>query len=402
MENIKAIVVNGPNGQQEYGIEDAEARENVQEIVEGAPEELDSFKEAFEKFKEGSDALTVIAEDVERNAEAIAAEATRATAAEQALGKAVTNEATRATEAEQAINARVTEVAQAQATALAQATTTLSGAIAAEKTRAEGAEKANADAIAAEKTRAEAVEQALANGIANAPNLALRALFVAAGAEYNDSGTDKTNTTPWGETVTHKAGHYYLNGLGDITEGQMTRIYNRGNFNDADIAPFSDSYSLANNIRTNLPRIGSWNGNLQTYLSRSNNRIEVITLHVARFSISEMCSITFSNTESLFTGSSALSVIDTRCRLVSSNWSGSAFKDCISLKEVRIEKLKNNLVFAQSSQLSKASVLFAVERATPTAPISITLHPEAYSRLAEDADIVAALEAQPLVTLVSA
>lgn len=273
MENIKAIVVNGPNGQQEYGIEDAEARENVQEIVEGAPEELDSFKEAFEKFKEGSDALTVIAEDVERNAEAIAAEATRATAAEQALGKAVTNEATRATEAEQAINARVTEVAQAQATALAQATTTLSGAIAAEKTRAEGAEKANADAIAAEKTRAEAVEQALANGIANAPNLALRALFVAAGAEYNDSGTDKTNTTPWGETVTHKAGHYYLNGLGDITEGQMTRIYNRGNFNDADIAPFSDSYSLANNIRTNLPRIGSWNGNLQTYLSRSNNQI---------------------------------------------------------------------------------------------------------------------------------
>ena len=42
----------------------------------------------------------------------------------------------------------------------------------------------------------------------------LRPLYIAAGAEYNDSGADKTKTAPWGETVTHKAGHYYLNGLG--------------------------------------------------------------------------------------------------------------------------------------------------------------------------------------------
>ena len=235
-----------------------------------------------------------------------------------------------------------------------------------------------------------------------ATSRALRALFVAAGAEYNDSGADKTKTAPWGETVTHKAEHYYLNGLGDITEEQMVKIYNRGNFNDADIAPLSDSFSHANNIRTNLPRVGKWNGDLQSNLCVSNKRIEVLTLHVAKFSLSENCNITFSSTASLFEDSSALSVIDTRCRLVSSSWSGSSFKNCVSLKEVRIGKLENNIVFAQSSQLSKASVLFAIERAIPTAPISITLHPDAYSRLAEDANIVAALEAQPLVTLVSA
>ena len=39
-------------------------------------------------------------------------------------------------------------------------------------------------------------------------NSPLRPLFIAAGAEYNDSGADKTKTAPWGETVTHKAGHY--------------------------------------------------------------------------------------------------------------------------------------------------------------------------------------------------
>ena len=62
-------------------------------------------------------------------------------------------------------------------------------------------------------------------------NSPLRPLFIAAGAEYNDSGADKTKTAPWGETVTHKAGHYYLNGLGDITEDDMLKIYNAGRIN---------------------------------------------------------------------------------------------------------------------------------------------------------------------------
>ena len=230
----------------------------------------------------------------------------------------------------------------------------------------------------------------------------LRPLFIAAGAEYNDSGADKTKTAPWGETVTHKAGHYYLNGLGDITEEQMVRIYNRGNFNDADIAPFTDSFSHANNIRTNLPRVGRWNGTLQTFLCLSNNRMEVITFHVAKFSATEFCDIAIPNTSSLFEGSSKLSVIDTRCRLSSSNWAGSTFKDCTSLREVRIVKLKNNVAFAQSSLLSKESVRYAIENAKPTQAITITLHSDAYARLADDADVVAALEAQPLVSLVSA
>ena len=56
----------------------------------------------------------------------------------------------------------------------------------------------------------------------------LRPLYIAAGAEYNDSGADKSKTTLWGETVTHKAEHYYLNGLGDIIEAEMIAIYNAG------------------------------------------------------------------------------------------------------------------------------------------------------------------------------
>ena len=90
MSEIKKIVVNSVDGQREYGIEDSQARQNVQEIVEGAPEELDSFREAFEAFKEGDEALASVYTAVQANAKAIAEEAERAEQAEQEIkGKAV-------------------------------------------------------------------------------------------------------------------------------------------------------------------------------------------------------------------------------------------------------------------------------------------------------------------------
>ena len=230
----------------------------------------------------------------------------------------------------------------------------------------------------------------------------LRPLYIAAGAEYNDSGVDKTKTAPWGETVTHKAGHYYLNGLGDITETQMRYIYNRGHFNDKDVSPLGYSATgRVNAIRTNLPRVGMWNASLQSYLCVSNKIIEVVNLHTIRGTETDICAINFENTDSIFADSPKLSVVDVRC-LLTGNWHGSSFKNCSSLQEVRVRNLKNNIIFAQSPLLSKASVLYMIENATATTATTITLNPDAYAHLADDAEIVAALEAQPMISLVSA
>ena len=59
-------------------------------------------------------------------------------------------------------------------------------------------------------------------------------VYEAAGAVYNDTGKDIVKSTPWADladddidkTVVHKAGYWYLNGLGDITNEQMRDIYN--------------------------------------------------------------------------------------------------------------------------------------------------------------------------------
>lgn len=78
------------------------------------------------------------------------------------------------------------------------------------------------------------------------------------------------------------------------------------------------------------------------------------------------------------------------------------FSGCVALEELRLLNLPLSLNLADSPLISKASILYIVTNAAPTTAITITLHADAYARLANDADIVAALAAQPLITLVSA
>ena len=63
MDEIKGIRIVSLTGEKEYGIEDSEVREELAEVVDGAPEELNSFREAFEKFKEGGEVDEYIREN---------------------------------------------------------------------------------------------------------------------------------------------------------------------------------------------------------------------------------------------------------------------------------------------------------------------------------------------------
>ena len=87
---------------------------------------------------------------------------------------------------------------------------------------------------------------------------------------------------------------------------------------------------------------------------------------------------------------------------------GQPFSKCPLLEEIRMDKINKSHTFAVSSNLSKESVLYMITNANPPSgaavgSITITLHPTAYTRLKDDADIVAALEAKGgIVTLVSA
>lgn len=235
--------------------------------------------------------------------------------------------------------------------------------------------------------------QKLSTEVREKVNNPLRPLYIAAGAEYNDSGADKTKTAPWGETVTHKAGHYYLNGLGDITEEQMIAIYN---------APYnikSQGVYEGQKIRTAFfyPDYGWFPYNLS--LLFSNSEIEVLGTFVNRWG-AKVETLNASDVSYMFLNCGKLRY----CNLIitcSTNLTG-VVQGCANLELFRIKGVKSNLTLSACSKISKESVLYIIQNASPVSAITITLHPDAYARLADDTDVVAALEAQPLVSLVSA
>ncbi len=220
----------------------------------------------------------------------------------------------------------------------------------------------------------------------------LRPLYIAAGAEYNDTGADKTKTAPWGETVTHKAGHYYLNGLGDISEEEMSNIYYMGKFWISENA--SGVLSGANG-RTNISPLSVSEYHYKTFnFSQAVNNSKISVLVLAGIKDIKITAMRY-----LGQDSNSLSRIVGNIDLTAS--SAQAFNPK-ALEYVNIKNLKCILDIHWSSNISKESVLFMIQNANPTSAITITLHPDAYARLTNDADVVAALEAQPLISLVSA
>ena len=250
-------------------------------------------------------------------------------------------------------------------------------------------------AINAEKLSAEVLKKV---------NNPLRPLYIAAGAEFNDTGTDMSRTAPWGETVTHKAGYYYLNGLGDITEEQMMSIY------DADRFILTENVSclfFQSKIRTNLCKKGTgWNFGLGTTTARLafyNSSIEVAVVANPSWPSDDVYCFQAGDVSTMFDFCTSLKrVVGVMNVTASTSGLKSAFSRCSALLNVKIKGLNQNVILKDSPYVEKDCIMYMVENANVSTAITITLHPDAFARLADDADVVAALEVQPLISLVSA
>lgn len=213
----------------------------------------------------------------------------------------------------------------------------------------------------------------------------LRDLYISAGAVYNEA-----------------TGFYELNGLTDITEEEMRVIYK---YAGTPQVKGAFAYSKA---RTNLPMPGMYNGMLETYMFYGCSNLETVYLGYRQVAPTdfETPSIEYRGQDAFYL-CKKLKYIYGRLQIKTSNI-GNTFGECLSLEEVRIYELVYSIQISWSPNLSKESVLYMITNATPPSgaavgSITITLHPTAYARLKDDADIVAALEAKGgIVTLVSA
>ena len=234
-------------------------------------------------------------------------------------------------------------------------------------------------------------------------NTAFRKLAIAAGAEYNDSGSAIEKDTPWGEKILHLPGCYHFNHIGDLTDEDMAYI----------IANQSIVYHL------NIPRLRQKDTKLRTFIPLFNNQgvealpsiahstfslcynLEVVKF-TARVELENIDSERYRTGGSyMFFNCNKLKYIQP-LRLTATTAISGMFEGCKSLIEVEIYNLAGSISFSDSNLINKKSILCAIQNAAPTSPITITLHPTAYARLANDTDIVAALANKPLVTLVSA
>lgn len=284
------------------------------------------------------------------------------------------------------------------------------------------------------KTDAKEVADYITNGIEgnkelapNAPNLALRALFVAAGAEYNDTNQIIQKTAPWGteETwvknadgtytyseepaiVDHLPKHYYLNGLGDITEEQMIEIYNISY--PALTSTHWDSLFRKNSSKDIIPRTNlffrnTYSSSILKSISGSfyNSTLEVIRLVGEFVENDKAYKLSPTATSHAFVNCRTKHVIGVINLVNDGNNITNAGSNMPNVRYMYLHSLKSNLpLFTTSKHIEKRCILYIIQNATPTSAITITLHPDAYARIANQPDILAALEAQPLITLVSA
>lgn len=75
------------------------------------------------------------------------------------------------------------------------------------------------------------------------------------------------------------------------------------------------------------------------------------------------------------------------------------FVGCSSLRYLMLKNLNTSFEMKNSHLLEKDSLLYIINNEAATSPITITLATYAYSRLSKDADVVAALENHPNVSI---
>lgn len=225
----------------------------------------------------------------------------------------------------------------------------------------------------------------------------LRDLYISAGAKYNEA-----------------TGFYELNGLTDITEEEMRAIYNRWLIDIGTNGAASGWLTLSNGERTNLPCITRADIFQQLDNGISGSKVEVLRICAASTDdYTRVCYVSKTVAEAHQSMPKLRKVIGVwqynSPNPTNFNFNyGQPFSNCPLLEEIRMKGINKSHTFAVSPNLSKESVLYMITNANPPSgaaagSIAITLHPTAYARLKDDADIVAALEAKGgIVILVSA
>lgn len=216
----------------------------------------------------------------------------------------------------------------------------------------------------------------------------LRDLYISAGAKYNET-----------------TGYYELNGLTDITEEQMSVIYektwgwwltlpNSNGFGDSSARtniPCPDYKRLYYQSNINLGSSFAVTGNL--------DNLEVLNFIPLRYTKESLIKLSIRAMNWMCQGNvHPLTIMGTFD--VGNVPDNNSLNIGGNIKTITIKNLSKNIKFYNSKVLSKESVLYMINNSAATSAITIGLQQAVYDAMKDDADIIAALAEKTNITLI--
>ena len=200
-----------------------------------------------------------------------------------------------------------------------------------------------------------------------------------------------------GVAFNEETGYFELNGLTDISYQEMLKIFDDWPISLGFMAG-TPSVGQSSRSRTLVPLSNTGTISL-SYAFFNRNNIEIIDFQGV--SISPQVVNNVSNAWRLDTRLKEIKGVTISASTATAV--DRAFENCYSLVTAKIDGIRVDLSFAQSSRLSAESVAFMINNSYASAGnFTITLHATAYARAIADADVQAALAAHTNVTLASA
>ena len=247
------------------------------------------------------------------------------------------------------------------------------------------------DADSSNPVTNEAIARALEAAVARGRELAKRDLYIAAGAEYNDTDEVIKKTAFWGAEVDHLPHHYYLNGLGDITEEEMEYIYQRKD----DMTTFiASGATQGGRFWQNIS-----NKRLRTLFGTNNSGRWATDKTVSSNAVFGSCNIEvikWTNTDVLanndgpnfaMKASSGLFFLNNKLKVVDKFMlvADSDFQRAPNLEELRLWATNFNVTLSGNKKISKESIVFIITNVlkSTTKALVITLHADTYAKCIE-------------------
>jgi hypothetical protein len=196
----------------------------------------------------------------------------------------------------------------------------------------------------------------------------------------------------WGDSYTHKAGFWLMNEVGNLNNADMREILlSRPPIRATD----TKSYWITKKQKTNKPNSANVGSSATSYRSVACNATEI---KVLSFFAEKNVVIKTNDIHYAFSPASKLEKITNEFSIKEAAYSAYAFYSCPNLEYIKFSELSANIC-VQCPKLHKLSVKWLIEHEVGEATKTIELHPDVYATLSQDADIQAALEAHPLVTI---